>query len=279
LIRGFGHYANNRGDELITAMLGATATLGAYNLARQTAELPGGNLIAPLERALFPGFAKLQGEPDRFRAAFVNVYSVVTAIALPATIGLSLVAEEAVAVLFGERWIATATFLPILALSATMVALRRSYMLCLVAMGKVRLAATIVWIEVLVFVAAAIPLGWMLSVLGVALAKLSTQGVMAVLVWRYVSIELGIRHGDIVRAAFRPVMASCGMTVCVLIAKQFDALVAIQLVFQMIVGIISYVTVSGILWVWQGRPEGVEALVLREGRSGFTSFRARIVGR
>ena len=50
----------------------------------------------------------MQGDPDRIRRAYEKVSRIVSVVILPGYVGLALVAQEAIVVIFGDRWEASA---------------------------------------------------------------------------------------------------------------------------------------------------------------------------
>ncbi|MGI9508589.1 MAG: oligosaccharide flippase family protein, partial [Geminicoccaceae bacterium] len=63
-------------------------------------------LMAPIRRALLPGYAKLAGQSERLRAAFVDVFGLTLWIGAPIAVGIGLVAEPLVSLLLGDDWAA-----------------------------------------------------------------------------------------------------------------------------------------------------------------------------
>jgi lipopolysaccharide exporter len=88
---------------LIGKLLDATA-LGYYTLGSQLAQLPTREAITPLTQTIYPGFAKIRNDPERLAAAYQRVQALVTAIALPAGIGVAVIADPLVRLTLGEKW-------------------------------------------------------------------------------------------------------------------------------------------------------------------------------
>jgi lipopolysaccharide exporter len=88
---------------LIGKLLDATA-LGYYTLGNQLAQLPTREAITPLTQTIYPGFAKIRNDPMRLAAAYQRIQALVTAIALPAGIGVAVIADPLVRLTLGEKW-------------------------------------------------------------------------------------------------------------------------------------------------------------------------------
>ncbi len=98
-------YFRNRADRLVIGkMLGASA-LGVYTLAFDLANLVTSELMAPIRRALLPGYAKLTEDPLRMQRTFVDVFALTLWIGAPIPIVIGLLAEPLVGLLLGEGWL------------------------------------------------------------------------------------------------------------------------------------------------------------------------------
>ena len=71
--------------------------------------MPTTELLAPLGRVLFPLFVKVADDAEGLRAAFCKAIGIQTMFALPAGVGLALVAREAVPFLLGGAVVARHT--------------------------------------------------------------------------------------------------------------------------------------------------------------------------
>ncbi|MEY3201150.1 MAG: hypothetical protein RIR70_700, partial [Pseudomonadota bacterium] len=116
LLVNVGNFAQERADQMLLGRLSSAREMGLYNVANEVASLPTSEVLFPMSRVLFPGFAKLTPTPDRLRAAYLSVLGFLTALALPAGVGLALVAEDFVLLLLGAQWQEAVPFLQVLAL-------------------------------------------------------------------------------------------------------------------------------------------------------------------
>ena len=67
-VRGKAKFA----DLIVGYLFGARA-LGLFTMSFEISNLPTTELSAPINRAVFPGYAKLAEDPDGFRQTFVQV--------------------------------------------------------------------------------------------------------------------------------------------------------------------------------------------------------------
>jgi O-antigen/teichoic acid export membrane protein len=108
---------NWRFDQLVLGLNVTKAQLGFYSVADNLAVIPSRELSTPICSALFAGLTNLAGQRDKLRSSYLRAQSAVAMIAVPAAAGLALVAEPAVRLLLGEKWIASAVLVRILAIT------------------------------------------------------------------------------------------------------------------------------------------------------------------
>ena len=102
-------------NALIGKLLGME-TLGYYVVAYSLATIPTDYLSRFIARVLFPMFSKLQHDPDGLRAEYARGIRLITAIMVPVSVAIFVLAPEIVRALYGARWSAAAAPLRILAL-------------------------------------------------------------------------------------------------------------------------------------------------------------------
>jgi O-antigen/teichoic acid export membrane protein len=109
----------DRSDSLLIGRLMSTAAVGFYSVGAEVAALPTTELIEPLGRAAFSGFAAGRRQQADPAEAFVRLMGSAALLTLPAGVGLSLVAAPLVALAFGPGWEPAIPVLRILSLSFT----------------------------------------------------------------------------------------------------------------------------------------------------------------
>jgi len=88
---------------LIGAYLGIVS-LGFYSVAYRILDTSQVLLVNAARKLAFPIFSRLQHDRDRMRRAYSRVTRALSVIILPGYIGLALVAQEAIIVIFGAQW-------------------------------------------------------------------------------------------------------------------------------------------------------------------------------
>ena len=158
-------------DKLLIGRYLGAASLGAYALASTVMLAPFSQIAAPLQQVLFPAFAQMQDDRQRLADVWIRVARLVGSIAIPASIGLMVVAPDLVAAVLGDRWRAATPVIQILAVVGLIQSVQTLNGEILLALGRAGtlLRFTILWFVASVgAIALALVLG--LGIVGVAVA-------------------------------------------------------------------------------------------------------------
>jgi len=90
-------------DVFLGKLLGAT-TLGLYQVAYQLSTGPAAEIGGLTWTVMMPAYAKVQHQPARLRAVFLEVFEVVTSALLPVAAFILFAAPDLVVGLLGARW-------------------------------------------------------------------------------------------------------------------------------------------------------------------------------
>ena len=108
------YFSRNADNLLIGKYLGAIP-LAYYNWGYTLMLYPLQAISWTLGRVLFPAFAQMQDDPERFRRAYLRACSTIAFVTFPLMAGLTVVAPEFIVVLLGPKWRPVAPVLRILA--------------------------------------------------------------------------------------------------------------------------------------------------------------------
>jgi O-antigen/teichoic acid export membrane protein len=110
------NYFALRGDYFVVGRLMNATNLGFYSRAYTLMELPLVVFGSALNRVLFPAASRVQDDAERFRRAYLTIFSLSTAVALPISLALVVLAPELIITLYGAAWAPTVPLLQILCL-------------------------------------------------------------------------------------------------------------------------------------------------------------------
>ena len=236
----------------------------------------------PLERVLFPSFARIVSDAPRLRTAFQKAQATLFAAGLPLGVGLALVAEPFVYLSLGPHWVVAITVIRFLApifgfqmvfgpvyalafaLGATKALFHRSIIIMVVRVP-------------VIFVGL-----YFYGLYGLLVARVAT-GVLESAVNMYmVKSLIGIGPWEQVRVTWRSLLSGIGMTSAVvavgwvLPTSHEFAFSALSLVCMVVSGAIVYCGLHFSLWIAAGRPAlGIETEVVHFVRRLWNRFQAR----
>jgi O-antigen/teichoic acid export membrane protein len=207
-------------DQLAVGTLLGPVALGYYVLACNLANWPVTLFSQPLRSVAPALFARLQHDPEAMRAAYPRVLRPLAAVALPACVGLAVVAPDAVRLVYGEEWMPAAGILRWLALVA---AARILFELCydyLVVLGRSRaiLRLQLVWLVVLVPSLVGAVREW--GEVGAAVALLAVSVLVSMPLYLVELARVGVRPAVVGRAVLPSAVASALMVGALLVSDR-----------------------------------------------------------
>ncbi len=247
-------------DVLVIGGSTNAAITGGYNVASELATLATQEIVIPIWRGLFPAFAKITGDHDRFVAAYAYYLGAMAILCLPLGLGMWAVAGDCVAVLLGDQWKATVAPLEWLAFGATIMALVDVFAgNILFVSGHERRATALMWVHVAVLIPLVALAGRSGSAEMVAMAVTISAAILlpiaAIVLMRSIRFPAAMMW----RAVWRPVLAVTVMLVTLKVLwlpREWPAL--FRLVAEVLLGAAIYLFSLASLWLVAGRPEGPE---------------------
>ncbi|MDB5714326.1 MAG: hypothetical protein JWO15_1723 [Sphingomonadales bacterium] len=118
--QGLQFIALNFDTALVTFLLGPAGG-GLYAAAKRVVLAVEIALWQPMATVALPAFAEISGDAERFSNAAVRVGRLVMALTAPLFAGIALTAPFAMAVLFGNKWLAAAPIMTVLATAGVFV--------------------------------------------------------------------------------------------------------------------------------------------------------------
>lgn len=91
-------------DQVLIGWLWGPALLGFYERAAKLVLVPVNNINAPLYAVAMPALSRLDGQPERYRAAFLLILEKFAMVTMPPAALAMVAADWVVAVLFGPQW-------------------------------------------------------------------------------------------------------------------------------------------------------------------------------
>ncbi len=256
-------------DRLLLPRFTSLSTYGAFSVADNLAGIPYQTFVGPLMRPLMAAFSNVS-DRDKQITAYLKATNAIMVVAAPILLVIIFLAEPILRIVVGEKWAFAAPILQWLCI-ASLIGLPTTIMPPLVmVLDKTRYVALRMFAEFAVRAPVTV-LGVVMFGLDGALAARVIAAVVAYIVclaitWKLIGVSIGAQ----LYAFIRPLAASLPMIGFLLLVQ--PVLITMPLGIELVVGVgLCSSAALAIFWVsslllWQvvGRPDGLEAIVVRK---------------
>lgn len=250
-VTGVASYLVAQGDTLAAGRLVGTEATGFYALAFGLALMPAVEIARTLGTVLFPHLSRL---PQEERGeAFLSMIRGVFLVNIPATVGLALIAEPLIGMVYGEKWLPMLAAFYVLIVYAGIRTI--SYLIepLYMSMGRPHVITTATFLHLGGMAFTIAPLAKMYGIRGIAGAVLFGALIaLLFLLW-------GIRRESVVRlrsmayVAILPLVASGLMALALTMLEYSIPITTIPLlIFSVLFGILIYGSSLFILDIYSG---------------------------
>jgi O-antigen/teichoic acid export membrane protein len=256
-------YLNANVDRMLLGRRAAADVLGGYALSAQVAAMPSTELLAPLNRVLFPALVRAREDPRELRRVFLLAQGVQVFLAVPLSVGLVVLADELVLLLLGPAWRFVVPVMQVLALANIAQAINASGIYLLMTVGQFARQALATFVQLAGFLALALALGPAAGAVDVAWMRVAAALLGLVCVQVLMMRVTAIRWSDLLRTVHRPLVAA-GVAAAVVFAVQARCSGGpmVMLLLKSMAGLSCYLGVAFGLWRLSGRPAGAESYLL-----------------
>jgi PST family polysaccharide transporter len=246
---GILSYALSNIDYWVIGRRFGAEALGYYQVAFSLPEELRNRLSGPLQRVLFPAYSLLSGNDQAFREGVVRSLSLLATVVIPMGVGMAVLAEQLVAVLYGENWAPVVPLLQILAIGGSVRAVFSLTANIFYARNRPDLALKISFVSLPIVITTVLG-GSHWGPVGVAWAMLilqTTAIVSAALAFRLIGLSIITLY----HCCWRPVLCSLPMAASVLgvgiEGKRIGAEPLAVLTVEILFGCLTYVLFSVLL--------------------------------
>ena len=272
-------FLNNRGTDFVIGRISGARALGLYSVSFEFANLPTTELLFPISRAVFPGYARLAGDLEQLRRAFVQVIGMVALLTVPAGAGIGLVAEPLVQFLLGPNWLDAVPLIQVLALFGVFRSLQGPMGPMYLALGKPRIIAVLQCFQLVIAISLMLVLVPRLGPIGAAWAILA--GASAAMTCNYAMVlrQLTLPFAHLLAVIWRPVLAASVMAVTLIVfaSSAWPAMTGVgaatmRLAAMIALGALVYFVTIVACWNLAGKPRGSEVDLMTLAGSGVRRF-------
>jgi lipopolysaccharide exporter len=263
----------DRSDSILIGRMLDPTQVGIYSIGAEVAALPTTELVEPLCRVAFSGFAAARNADLTPAETYLRLIATMCLLTLPAAVGIALIADPLVNLAFGSRWAGAVPLVQILALagvptvfglvSATMFAAHA----LLPQVFSIGLGSVLLRVVLLVFFIGR--MGLYGAAIAAAIAICVEQGLYVLLTMRQIALKLA----DLLHVTWRGLLATAAMATVLLrmglgehTPEARPGALAQQLAVAVIVGAAVYTIVLLAAWFAAGRPAGAETDLLALAR-------------
>jgi lipopolysaccharide exporter len=266
-------YLLGRSSDWILGRMAGSRSLGVYNMSFEIASLPASELVAPINRAVYPAYVQIASYREALGREYLTVIGLIAAIALPAAVGLVAVADRTVPLLLGPNWLDAIPLIELLAIAGSIQVLRTNTYSVYLAVGMPRYQVWINGVHVALLGCLMIALIPSRGAVGAAVAYLVAMICMVPVDLFLVCRVLHLLRRSVLAVIWRPAVAAVTMYGAVRalgnqLADVTGTLPRIaQLLALILVGAVTYALVLAALWVLSGRPHSAERSLLDRTRA------------
>ncbi len=274
------YFLRNRSSDVFIGKLAGPAQLGLFSLAYELALIAHNNLSAPIDRAMFPGYARMAADRETLRNGYLAVAAMTSLIAMPVAIGTAATASILVPLLFGSHWLASIPVLQVLGFVSAMSLMGSGTTAVYLALGKPRLLIAVGTVYIVFLLTSMALLLPRMGLVGAAWAFFIAAAVTLPVQLSILNWTMELRPIHWLRRVWRPVIGATAMYFVVTSVLALWPDVAsvpeelLRLATVVAAGAASYVIAVLCLWLVAGRPRGPEALILERGRALMRSVTA-----
>lgn len=258
-------YFGNRGPDFVLGRMLDAGSLGLFRVAREVGTLPTTELLFPVMRAVFPGYAAVAHDRQALARSFLQVQGVIVMLTLPAGAAILVLADPIVRLLLGPNWLAAIPLIQIFGLYGAVSVFQATNASVFNVLGVPKYGAMLKAVEVLLVLPTMM---WSLThgygLQGAAWCVFAAQGIIVPGSMLLLARELGIGWVDRLRVAWRPLLATAAMVASTYGAMRatgpasnaFEA--AWQLGVSLPISALTFLAGVWLLWKLAGSPAGAE---------------------
>jgi O-antigen/teichoic acid export membrane protein len=259
--------ARDRCDTFVIGRLLDITQVGIFSAGVEIAMLPATELVAPLQRASFSGFAATRHATTDAATieTYLRVLSSAALLSVPASIGISLVADLIVRLAFGARWLAATIVIEVTGIGLSLMVLGMISAALLNAYGLLRGIFKVQCVAIGVRIPLAIVMVSHFGLLGGAIAGACGTALEHLLNMTMALRRLRLTPLDLLRCNWRTLLGTASMILGMralgmawATAPEAPGEVALVLTRSIAAGAAIYGGTVALLWLASGRPAGAE---------------------
>ena len=255
----------SRLDTFIVGKFVGASLLGVYSVGYEISNLIASEVMWPMSRVIFSGFAKMSGKPEELARTLLDVLGILFLAATPTAVGIGLTAEWIVRIFLGSQWLEAIPLVRVLVIYGVLNFATSNCQAIFLALGRpdrgvlASLPAAILLPPLLI---------WGIARYGLVGAAWAVVLDGAISLVSNLTLMRGLIHFafiEVLAVLWRPLVATAAMTGFVLeieerwaLADSMGGLIG-QFLALVACGAFAYCAAALILWQMAGAPTGPES--------------------
>ena len=145
-------FLRDRSSDFVVGRLAGSSSLGLFSVAAEISDMPGTELVAPINRAVLPAYMSIAHDLPALRREYLSVLAMVALLAVPIVAAFAVCAPFLVLLFLGPKWLQTADLIEILAFYGITRVIQSNAYSAYLALGKPQYYVGISFIHVSILV-------------------------------------------------------------------------------------------------------------------------------
>ncbi|MBC2746874.1 MAG: lipopolysaccharide biosynthesis protein [ANME-2 cluster archaeon] len=227
-------------------ILGPTV-LGYYFIAYSWATFSSREVMAIVDRVLFPTYSTIKSDIGRVGNAYLKTLKYTSIISIPMNFGIFALAPEFVNIVLGEKWGPSILPLQILCILGLLLSLNSTTSGIYYSIGVPKIATILTGVQLFLMIILVLPAAKLFGINGAAALVSLLMIIITPINFVFVGRFLKIKTSRFIKILIPPTFSACVMTIIIFMIKQYTHMVniflyhpLIYLLFLLFSGIIIY---------------------------------------
>jgi len=257
-------FSNQHAQNFLLGKYGGSSALGMFSVSQEISTITTAEIVAPVNRAAFPGYAKLANDKEKLTATYLKVLGTIAMMAIPSAIGLVAIAPTLIPVVLGNKWIGAIELVQLIAIASAFTAINTNSSYIYLALSKQKINAVINTCRLLILIPLLLLLLPDRKAIGAAEAILCVSCITFPLNQAILKRYIPITWRHFFEILHRPLLASLLMfcSVTFYLGYGADGVLPLPSVYSLVsalmLGGFSYFVFLFLIWLLSGKPDGVE---------------------
>jgi len=261
-------FINNYSQNFILGKLVGSKGLGIYSVSNEIATITTTEMIAPINRAAYPGYSKISHDLEELKKTYLNTLSFIALIAFSSAFGICAIAPFLVPIMLGDKWSDAIFIIQLISLASAFDALNTNSSYIYLALAKQQITTKLLCLRVFIFLPLLIFLAKKYGVNGAVFSLLISSLIMFPISVLRLNKLVGFRFNCVISSIYRPLLSGSFMCYVVyqytlhiknyLLIKYDFA----YLILGIVLGVIVFSCSLIFLWLLGGRKPGPERYII-----------------